>query len=172
MKRLFSSGYSLIELTVVLLLIGLISGAIVRPAVTGIIESSALNTALRQVDLDLKIARNLALQSNLMAKVVFTNNTASYVIYEQHPTQNAWIENKTISLSSEGVVIKSATLANDQVVFDVSGTPYEDPISDLPASSMDAALSVTRDITIEYVSGGQRKVYIVPDTGYITINPN
>ena len=100
-------GFSLIELALVLLLIGIISNAIVRPKINDLMQTAALKSVATQVDLDLKVARNLALQSNLLYKVVFSASTTNYTIYSQHPTQDVWSVYKSAEIELDTILIKS-----------------------------------------------------------------
>ncbi|MFT5171583.1 MAG: Tfp pilus assembly protein FimT, partial [Candidatus Marinamargulisbacteria bacterium] len=59
-------GFSLIEAVIVLFLIGLISTTLVRPKISGLFATSALKATSVQLELDLKVARNQALQTNLL----------------------------------------------------------------------------------------------------------
>jgi prepilin-type N-terminal cleavage/methylation domain-containing protein len=85
---------------------GIITMGVIRPRLQNFQEAIAVNAAIRQLTLDLNIARNLSLKSNFIYKVVFSFGT------------------------------------------DVYSTYHEDPISDLPQSSLDLAIVATKSISI------------------------
>jgi Tfp pilus assembly protein FimT len=161
-------GFSLIEAVIVLFLIGLISTTLVRPKISGLFATSALKATSVQLELDLKVARNQALQTNLLYKTVLGSNTENYTIYSQHPTQNVWEIFKAGTFEVDSVKILSNSFANNQVIFGTDGTPYEDSQSDLPTASTDIAVSATRNIVLQYNSNQTKTIYIIPDTGFIT----
>ena len=101
-----------------------------------------------------------------MKKIVFEKDSSIYHVYRQK--NNNWVLDQSLYQLHKDLVITDTNLKSSQVVFDITGIPYEDPIDDLPSSSNDIPLTVKRYIMI---SDGvdSAKVYIMPDTGYIDI---
>lgn len=157
----------MIEMVVALVIIGIISAAMIRPVITGMLGKTELFSAVRLLETELHHLREKAMLTNLLQRIVFHPASADYEIYGQHVTQNIWVEDLHVPGIEVSVEVASTSLADNQVIFGTDGVPYEDNQTDLPDASTDLALSVTRDITIENSGGQQYLIRITPDTGHI-----
>ena len=89
----------------------------IRPALQDHQEKVTLNASIRQLELDLNIARNLALQSNFLYRVILNIGSNDYAIYQQHATQNSWLLYKNNRFEVDGITIPTSDLSHAQVVF-------------------------------------------------------
>lgn len=161
-----NKGYTLTELVVTILIIGVLYLVTFWPKNAAIFDKTNIESSTHQLRSDLRRCRAGAINTNLAHKLVIQTNTNIYYMYSKHPTQNTWVQNiKTYSLPSGNVLATS--LPNSQIIFSSSGIPYEDPVSDLPAQSLDNNLTVTRSITIFTHKGTTSNIQIIPETGYI-----
>ena len=101
-----------------------------------------------------------------MKKIVFERDSSIYHVYRQ--TGDLWVLDQSLYQLHKDLVVMDTNLQGYQVVFDMKGVPYEDPVDDPPSLSTDLPLSVKRYILI---SDGieSSKVFIMPDTGYVDI---
>jgi prepilin-type N-terminal cleavage/methylation domain-containing protein len=162
-----NNGYSLIELVVVIIILGILFMISTHPRNKEVAEIAAITAAEDFLASDLKICRTEALQTQLLQKVVFINNSTDYTFYEKSPTLNAWVLKRYSYILPQWVKIISTTLVDNQIVFDINGKPYEDPQADLPDSSLDIPLTVSRNINLRTNEGTVGNVSISPETGYV-----
>ena len=158
-------GFSLLDISLYLFLLGLLL-ILVFPQLKTRVADQVVEVGARRLQQDLQVIRNYAIQSGEMKKIVFERDSSIYHVYRQ--TGDLWVLDQSLYQLHKDLVITDTNLSNLQVVFDVKGVPYEDPMDDLPSESMDEPLTLNRFIEIsdgvEFV-----KVIIIPETGYIDI---
>ena len=161
------TGFTLIELIVTVVVIGILFLIVARPKKENILEKGLLSSGVQILKSDLKYLRNQALQTHQLQKIIFVNDAANYTFYEQHPSQNIWVQKQDyFAKFPKGITIQSTTIAHNQIIFGANGIPYEDPQTDLPEQSQDQALAVTRNVILVTTKGTEDSVGIVPETGY------
>ena len=164
-EKLSQSGFSLLDISLYLFLLGLLL-ILVFPQLKSRVADQIVDVGARRLQQDLQVIRNYAIQSGQMKKIVFERDSSIYHVYRQE--KNLWVLDQSMYQLHKDLIITDSNLSNFQIVFDIKGVPYEDPIDDLPLDSTDDKLNVERYIVI---SDGieSAKVIIVPDTGYIDI---
>ena len=161
---MISKGFTLIEIIVVILIVGILATLSIRIYIDTTLTNFKLQAAKQTLVSDLKKIKSLAIQKQLPQKIIFPD----YTIYEKHTTQNLWILTETnFSQIPDNIAIINTTLADNQIIFDTDGTPYEDPQSDLPLQSLEDQITITRSITLQSSSNLEEIIYIIPDTGYV-----
>ena len=162
----FKTGFTLIELVIVIVIMSILYALVNRPREGNIIPNATLTSSRRQIQGDLNLMRDRALQTQVLRKVVFTPGTRIYTFYSQNPTTNQWVIEGTSLYLANTVQILSTSLFDNQVIFGVDGSPFEDPQSDTPAST-NQAIAVTRNIIVRFSNGSLVTVNITPETGYV-----
>lgn len=165
---LFLTGFTLIEVIIVLMIIGIIS-AIAIPLYTSA-SSVQLKTAANMVASDLEYAKNLAMSTGKNYSVVFDNSTESYSINDangqviSHPVRigASYIVNFATDNRLNKVDIANASFGlTSTVKFDYLGTPFDG--SGNPLNSGFVRLRA---------EGNTLTVRVEPVTGYVSIDAN
>lgn len=114
-----NKGFTLIELMVVIIIMGLMAGLSV-PAITGNLPTYRLNNDIRSVTNGLMLARSYAISSGVPYLCTFTKDASSYRIVKDENTNHAVDvgEKTTVTQLSRGITINSATVT---IIFSPRG---------------------------------------------------
>ncbi|MGA2915085.1 MAG: prepilin-type N-terminal cleavage/methylation domain-containing protein [Sedimentisphaerales bacterium] len=165
---LFLTGFTLIEVIIVLMIIGIISAIAVPLYVSA--ASVQLKTAANIIACDLEYAKNLAMSTGRNYSVVFDVSTESYRINDangqviSHPVHIGanYIVNFANDNRLNKVNIVSATFGTTSTVkFDYLGAPFDG--SGNPLNSGSVRLNAEGNILT---------VRVEPVTGYVSIDAN
>lgn len=165
--NLNKKGFTLIELVVVIIILGVLYFIAVRPNESDHVDTTTLSASKTIIKGDLKHCRSKAMQTGLAHKLVFTMGENHYDMYYEKPTQNVWLYYKESENLTNDAIIFATTLPNQQIVFRSNGKPYEDPQPDNPNQSYNNDVLVERSITIKTNAGTEKTITIEPETGYI-----
>jgi len=141
-------GFTLIELVIVLAIAGILI-AVAVPWFSRYLDSKALQTALRQVEADLRNAQQKAGATSISYKVTFTPGETKYSIYQQ----DQLLETKELQ---KGIMIQSNTATNNTIIFNP-------PPSEIPIQG--------GTITLISPKGSTGQVEVSSSTGKITVSP-
>jgi len=159
-------GFTLIELVIVIAVMGILYGVFATAKTGDVSKNAILEASSKQLKSDVSLARERALYSGRMQRVVVTQT--GYTFYQESLTTDTWDLVGNGLPFMQGAVISATTLANSQIVFGSDAIPYEDPQSDLP-SQINVPLTVSKTMTVTYDSG-TTTVRISPETGYVDVD--
>jgi prepilin-type N-terminal cleavage/methylation domain-containing protein len=163
-------GFTIIELVMVIAILGIIGFALIRPN-WGIFSSNiTLKSQAEKIKNDIYNARQKAMSQEKLVKIVFNNDSGLYSWVVENSSTNSWVNMPNPPPLSDGIKIVTTTLANNDLIFDKSGRPYENSHSDPPSLSNDVPLGAVKSITIVDNTGTQKNIIIYPNTGYVETN--
>ncbi|MFQ5847803.1 MAG: GspH/FimT family pseudopilin [Candidatus Methylomirabilales bacterium] len=158
-KRAREGGFSLIEIILLVVLIGILSAvAVVRfptiPKAGGV---------ARKLTSDIRYAKEMAIRLQTMCGIYFIDSS-SYRVFQDNDTNKATIDPVTgtdmvVTLSGQfaGVTLNQ-TFAGNTLKFNALGTPLD---------GTDTPLAAAGTITVAG-NGGNRTVTVEPNTGKVT----
>lgn len=155
-----SSGFSLIELIIILIILSIISAVIY---IRWSDSTSSLDAQIALLANDLRYTQNLAMAKNERCRLVITSDS-SYEIRDSNETP------QTVPSSNNGKLISNIKFVlpptppifTSKIIFDGKGVPYTDLTNPESPLTTDAAI-----ITLKNAAGRTRAVSITPNTGKI-----
>ncbi len=150
-------GFSLTELIVVMLVVGIV-GIYISIAWSG--GSMNLSSQATSLASDLRYAQNLAMtKSQRFSLIIIGNNTYQMRNAANVPINKPGTNGATVTLAA-GVVFGTPTGITKQIIFDSDGIPHNDSV---------ANPTITTQVKIPLVAGTQvLNVTVDPITGRIT----
>lgn len=153
-----AAGFSLIELTMVLILAGILA-AIVTPR--WFENDISLDAVAGQLQNDVRLAQNLAMSRGQRHRIAFDTALNRYGFTDaagvavNHPLTNT----ATVALPA-GVVFSANNFSSGYLAYDGLGRPY------------DGATALTADTTVELSRGGvTRTLTVTRNTGFVASAP-
>lgn len=111
-------AFSLIELTMVLLLVGIIT-AVAAPRFSLALQRHRVESAAKRLALDLDVARRMARNSGKTVTVSFNQKTNTYALSNGlSSNRDARLSTVNLSASPYHCTLESVTVLNNQVQFD------------------------------------------------------
>jgi Tfp pilus assembly protein FimT len=157
MHYLRQKGFTLVEIGIIIVLLGII-GIIVGTQFSE--KSVNVTQQSKRLAADLRYMQNLAMTRNVRTRVNFSSS--QYTLTELDgttPIVHPGGPSNVVSMPS-GVVLSTANLANNYIVFDGKGRPYTD--------NTDPGALLATTATITFTSGGNTAtVTIAPETGRV-----
>jgi prepilin-type N-terminal cleavage/methylation domain-containing protein len=160
-----STGFTLIELVIVIVLLGVLFAIVVKPFIGDAQDKSSLEAIVTQIKSDIKYCRNQAIQTGLTHKIIF-ESSASYKLYSKNGLANSWLLLRNNENLPTGTEIDSVEFANNQIIFSAQGKPYEDLQTDLPEQSLDNPLGSDKNIILITNNGNTDNIKVIAETGY------
>jgi prepilin-type N-terminal cleavage/methylation domain-containing protein len=165
-KQKNKSGFTLIELVVVIVIIAIIYGVTSRPSSLNVVKKSSLRSAEEQLKTDLNFCRDLAMQTSEFYKIIFTLGSVNYTIYNSVVSENVWVHYKDCLPLSSPTAIYATSLNENQIIFGSSGQAYDYAQATLP-SAVTIPISNDEIITLRYAQEDMHNITITPETGYV-----
>jgi len=159
-----SSGFTIVEIIVVLLLISILAATVLGRSITS--STIDLNSATDKVRNQLRYAQSQAMKRTDAVWGIESDGSGQYWLFRATPSATLQVvipggdyaSGSTISFADLGANLNKFT-----VVFDWLGRPYKAQTSGVPNSPVDAS-----DNPIVRVSKGEeRQITITPETGLI-----
>ena len=157
----FSSGFSLVELIVVMLVISILAVWGIEKIAT-VLSSTRARLAANELSVNLRYIRNMAMDRERTTRVIFTSNSYSVAISDTNgifsPAANP-VTQLPWSNRFSGVELTTVNIGG-------SNTVYFNETNGVPLINTNGA-PLTNDGTIVFNSG--LTVTIAPDTGYVEL---
>ncbi len=117
-------------------------------------------------------ARSSARQDGVAWRVLIEGTPVVAQVYQADTTGDTWVLDELVTLNSL-VAMQSNALSDNQVVFDTTGAPYEDPRSDPPSTALTSPLPVSNSIVLTHAQNAslRREIVIYPQIGFIELIP-
>ena len=131
LKLLFSNGFSLIELLVMLTIIGLLA-AFASTKIFDISTNVRVSSAINQICSDIELVKEMALAKHKTMSITYNKNTDEYIIHEGSSIMNEYpgSNNGIITLSEgilSGVNITQVNInGSNKITFDKWGNVLND----------------------------------------------
>jgi prepilin-type N-terminal cleavage/methylation domain-containing protein len=152
-----SHGFTLLEMVLVILIIGVISMTVVTPTKTQV--PMRLQYEARRVLNDIRYAQALSMASGQRYRWVLTSSSTYQITNEAGSAIMLANGSTTLTLSAGVTIASLSNLPNSLIAFDSAGAPY------ITSTYPGTALATTA--TIPVTSGGQtRNITVLPTTGY------
>ena len=150
-------GFTLIELILVIIIIGIITAAYASVILPGNGAGIRLNSTANQVATDIRLAQSLAMSLNQRRQVNFSANSYGVTDTSNNP---AWLNSATITFNPM-ISITSTTPAS--IIFNGRGVPY---------SKNTTPLTGNFQVVLQATGSNQRTITVFPDTGSVGVtNP-
>jgi general secretion pathway protein H len=170
-KNLFSKGFTLIEIIIVVVILG-IAAAVVVPTISSAADMQ-VRSAANRISADLDYAKGLAITHQSFYTIVFDESGESYEILDstgsavENPFtgQDSFVIDFSADSHLSRVDIVTADFdsnIDNAITFDYLGSPYSGTDTTTPLNSGQIALQAD-DFSLT--------VDVEPVTGYITIGP-
>ncbi len=156
--RQFNKGFTLVELLIVMILIGIVATMVMIGNPT---ESIKVDNQAKRLASDLRYMQHLAMTQNTRTRVNFSST--QYTLTEADGTTaiNQPTLNTNIVAMPAGITL-SNNLPSSFVVFDSLGQPYSTAVTPGTLLTTTATITLTSGSDTETVS-------ITPETGRVTI---
>jgi prepilin-type N-terminal cleavage/methylation domain-containing protein len=152
-----SQGFTLLELLLVIMVIGILAAVTVTPKWTGTALQAEYET--RHILSDIRFAQAMSMATGERYRWVRTSSNTYQITDEAGVAVLLPNGNTTMTLSGAVTLGAFTNLPNNLIAFDSRGTPYTDTTSPGTALAATATIPVTN-------SSQTRNILITPTTGY------
>ena len=153
------SGFTLIELVLVLIIVGILAAASVKVLLPDNGGGVRVNTTANQVATDIRVAQSIAMALSQHTQVTFSANSYSVTNITNNPATPLWLNSGSIAFNP--MISIATTSPSSTLVFDGFGVPY---------SNSTTPLTGFFQITLQATTGDRRLIQVTPSTGNVGVS--